>query len=136
MPEASTSDTKLPLQQKFSPKFNSADADITFQSSDAIHYRVHRKNLECSAAAFPAADIVSSKDDIVPMLEHSEVLDLLFQFMYTERQPNLRKVSFRVLADLAEAAEKYEVFSAMATCHVYMVCVENLLPAALLRSFN
>ena len=99
---------------------NSTDADITFQSSDAIHYRIHRKNLECSAAAFPAADIVSSKDDIVPMLEHSEVLDLLFQFMYPERQPNLRKVSFRVLADLAEAAEKFEVYSAIATCHGYM----------------
>ncbi|KAF8728410.1 hypothetical protein AX14_006685, partial [Amanita brunnescens Koide BX004] len=54
------------------------------------------------------------------MSERSEVLVLLFTFMYPERQPNLTKVGFRVLADLAEAAEKFEVYSAMATCYTHM----------------
>jgi hypothetical protein len=102
---------------------NAPDADITFQSVDGIMYRIHRKNLECSSAAFPAAEFESKKDEVVPMPEHSEVLDLLFTFMYPERQPNLKKISFRVLADLAEAAEKYEVFSAIATCNTHMVYV-------------
>ncbi|KIL60517.1 hypothetical protein M378DRAFT_168003 [Amanita muscaria Koide BX008] len=125
--EGSTSDSKLPdsefflLQHKFSPKFNASDAEVTFQSCDGLCYRIHRKNLECTAAAFPAAEFVSKKEDVVPMLEHSEVLDLLFVFMYPERQPNLRKVAFRVLADLAEAAEKFQVYSAMHTCNTYMV---------------
>ncbi|KAF8328977.1 hypothetical protein F5887DRAFT_131777 [Amanita rubescens] len=102
-------------------RFNAPDADITFQSVDGIMYRIHRKNLECSSGAFPAAEFESKKDEVVPMPEHSEVLDLLFTFMYPERQPNLKKISFRVLADLAEAAEKYEVFSAIATCNTHMV---------------
>jgi hypothetical protein len=54
------------------------------------------------------------------MSEESQVLDLLFMFMYPNRQPNLEKLDFRVFADLAEAAEKYEVFSAMAACHTRM----------------
>lgn len=54
------------------------------------------------------------------MFEGSQVLELLFTFMYPERQPNLKKVGFQVLADLAEAAEKYEVFPAMATCNAHM----------------
>jgi hypothetical protein len=32
----------------------------------------------------------------------------------------LADVEFRILADLAEAAEKYEVYSAMAVCSMYM----------------
>ncbi|KIL60520.1 hypothetical protein M378DRAFT_168008 [Amanita muscaria Koide BX008] len=122
--EGSTSDSKLPesfLQHKFSPKFNASDAEVTFQSCDGLCYRIHRKNLESAAAAFSAAEFVIRKEDIVPMLEHSEVLDILFVFMYPERQPNLRKVSFRVLADLAEAAEKFQLYSAMYTCNTYMV---------------
>ncbi|KIL60526.1 hypothetical protein M378DRAFT_130560 [Amanita muscaria Koide BX008] len=117
--EGSTSDSFL--HHKFSSKFNAPDAEVTFQSCDGLCYRIHRKNLECAAAAFPAAEFASKKEDIVPMLEHSEVLDLLFVFMYPERQPNLRKVSFRVLADLAEAAEKFQVYSAVHTCNTYMV---------------
>ncbi|KAF8635115.1 hypothetical protein AX15_000552 [Amanita polypyramis BW_CC] len=103
-----------------SEHFNAADADITFQSVDGVQFRLHRKNLGCAAAAFPGAEFESNNDEIVPVPERSEVLDLLFRFMYPERQPNLRKVTFRVLADLADTAEKYEVYSAMATCHTHM----------------
>jgi len=45
------------------------------------------------------------------------VLDLLLQYMHRQRQPDLGDVDFQTLAELAEAAEKYEVYSAMT---VYM----------------
>ncbi|KAK2459285.1 hypothetical protein APHAL10511_008706 [Amanita phalloides] len=111
---------KKKVKSEKSERFNWPDADITFQSIDSVQYRIHRKNLECAAAGFPAAEFECKNDEIVPMPEHSEVLDLLFSFMYPERQPSLKKISFRVMADLAEAAEKYEVFAAMATCHTHM----------------
>ena len=66
---------------------NAPDADITFQSADDILYHIHRKNLECSSAAFPAAGFESEKEEVVAMPDHSEVLDLLFTFMHPERQP-------------------------------------------------
>ena len=47
-------------------------------------------------------------------------LCLLFQFMYPQRQPNLKQLEFRTLSALAEAAEKYQVFSALDICSVYM----------------
>jgi len=48
------------------------------------------------------------------------VLDLLLQYMHRQRQPDLTDVEFPILADLAEAAEKYEVYSAMTICNVHM----------------
>jgi hypothetical protein len=40
--------------------------------------------------------------------------------MYRQRQPDLRDLPFATLADLVEAVEKYEVFSAMKNCEVSM----------------
>jgi hypothetical protein len=45
--------------------------------------------------------------------ESSTVLDLYYQC-----QPDLEDVNFQVLADLAEVAEKYEVYSATAVCNL------------------
>lgn len=51
------------------------------------------------------------------------MLDLLFQFVYPKRHPDLKEVEFTLLAQLAEAAEKYEVYAAMQICKVRMDCV-------------
>ncbi|KAF8624598.1 hypothetical protein AX17_007091 [Amanita inopinata Kibby_2008] len=115
-----------------SKRFNAEDADIIFQSIDDIKYHIHRKNLECAAGAFPGSEFEGKKDDVVHITEDSDTLDLLFLFMYPERQPNLRKASFRVLASVAEAAEKYEVFSAMATCHTFMAAETDKHPLEVL----
>jgi hypothetical protein len=64
----------------------------------------------------------------VPLTESAEVLELLLQFMYRQRQPNLRTIEFTTLAGLAEAAEKYEVFAAIDICLRCMEYVFFFLP--------
>ena len=99
---------------------NAKDADITFKSADGVLYHIHRKNLDCGAAGFPPAEFRSSKDDIVPMTESSHILDLLFTFMYPTPTPDVEDLPFEILADVAEVAAKYQVFSAMTLCNIYM----------------
>jgi hypothetical protein len=62
-------------------------------------------------------------DEPVELSETADVLDLLFQFMYPQPQPDLRNLDFTVLAALAEAAEKYMVYPALAPCRLQMKCV-------------
>lgn len=47
--------------------------------------------------------------------------------MYPQRQPDLKLVKFDTLQSLAEAAEKYLVFAAMATCKTFMEYVSYLM---------
>ncbi|KAF5380014.1 hypothetical protein D9615_006294 [Tricholomella constricta] len=95
-----------------SEQFRAGDADVTFVSSDNILFYIHRKNLETHAAAFPSAEF-DTRGEIVPLTEDASTLELLFQFVYPRRHPDLEATPFEALAPLAEAAEKYEVFSAM-----------------------
>ena len=62
-------------------------------------------------------------DALVQLPENSVILDLLFQFCYPERHPELNDLDFGILVELAEAAEKYEVFSAISICKTVMKCV-------------
>ena len=48
--------------------------------------------------------------------EPSDVLEILFQFIYPRRHPSLEDTDFETLAAVAEAVEKYQVFSAMNLC--------------------
>ena len=110
----------LPLRCSFS--VNADDADITFKSADDVLFFIHRQNLEMYAGGFPPAEFKSSRDDIVPMVESSLTLDMLFTFMYYPGPlPDMEKLPFEAISDLAEAAEKYEVFSAIAACNEYMM---------------
>ncbi|KAJ7190807.1 hypothetical protein GGX14DRAFT_381746 [Mycena pura] len=95
-----------------------ADGDVTFQSSDGVLFRVHRKNLEVCADGFPPSGFAVANGEIIPLSETSVTLDLLFQFMYPRRHPALDTTPFDVLEPLAEAAEKYQVFPAMNICHI------------------
>ena len=95
------------------------DADITFQSSDRVLFHAHRKNLETNSAAFPPAEMLVC-DEFVPLSEDSTTLELLFSFMYPRRHPDLESTPCEILAPLAEAAEKYEVFAAMNICKIRM----------------
>ncbi|CAK5272717.1 unnamed protein product [Mycena citricolor] len=106
----------LPLAE--SSLFNASDADVSFISSDRILFRVHRKNLEVCAEGFPPCEVASpGSQELIPLEESSMTLELLFQFVYPRRHPGLDTVKFEVLAPLAEAAEKYQVFPAMNICH-------------------
>ena len=106
-----------------------SDSDITLQSSDGMLFQVHRKNLEVHSEGFAGADAISSlaTEEIVPLSEDSAVLDLLLQYMYRQPQPDLRNVRFSTLEALAEAAEKYQVYSATTVCNIFMRFVWRLL---------
>ncbi|KAJ7281848.1 hypothetical protein C8J57DRAFT_1056446, partial [Mycena rebaudengoi] len=96
------------------------DADITFRSSDGVIFRVHSKNLETHSDGFPPSTLCKSSSELVDLSEPAETLNLLFQYMYPQRQPDLNNIAFPLLADLSEAAEKYQVYSAMDICRIFM----------------
>ncbi|KAF8728412.1 hypothetical protein AX14_006687 [Amanita brunnescens Koide BX004] len=127
MSTASISDIKT------SPRFKAEDADVIFQSSDGVQYHIHRKNLQCCAAAFPPAEFESDKDDIIHLPETSRPLDLLFGFMYPEPTPDTSKLSVEDLLELAEAADKYQAFSVITICKLRMHGMINDYPIGVLR---
>jgi hypothetical protein len=95
---------------------------LTFKSSDGVLFKVHRKNLENASEGFSAPEVCSG-EEIVELTESRYTLELLFQYMYPQRHPDLRKVRFSQLAALAEAVEKYQVYTAMEICQIRMTCV-------------
>jgi hypothetical protein len=98
----------------------SEDAEITFESSDRIRFKIHRDNLKaCSGGFSPPGN--ATFDEVVQLPESSEILELLFQFIYPQRYPDLGSIEFDVLGKLTEAAEKYQVYSAMNLCRVHMM---------------
>lgn len=101
-----------------------SDSDLTLKSSDNVLFKVHRKNLEVHSDGFAAADSISQasslENEVVELSESSAVLELLLQFMYRQTQPDLREIEFDLMAEVAETAEKYQVYSAMGTCQLLM----------------
>ncbi|KAJ7871744.1 hypothetical protein B0H13DRAFT_1895636 [Mycena leptocephala] len=79
----------VPDSPTVSQKFNFADANVTFKSSDGVLFHVHRKNLEVCTEGFPPAEISTTAGEIVDLPETAETLELLFQFMYPQRHPAL-----------------------------------------------
>ena len=65
----------------------------------------------------------AESDAVIHFPEKSVILDLLFQFCYPERHPGLNDLAFDILAELAEAAEKYKMFSAISICRISKKCV-------------
>jgi hypothetical protein len=60
-------------------------------------------------------------DGDIPILEETaEVIEIMLQFMHHTRQPDISKLEFDLLLSLAEAVEKYMIYSAMAICNVYI----------------
>ncbi|KAJ7844180.1 hypothetical protein B0H13DRAFT_1731405 [Mycena leptocephala] len=106
-----------------SGRFCATDADMTVSSSDGVLFRVHRKNLGVHSDVFADAEDTTRPqdgDEVVYLTESSTVLDLLFQFMYRQPQPDLDALDFKTFASLAEAAEKYVVYSALTLCQKKM----------------
>ncbi|KZP11919.1 hypothetical protein FIBSPDRAFT_837052 [Athelia psychrophila] len=105
-----------------SERFCADDADMTFASSDNVLFKIKQWYLKANSEGFspPEGTSASSSDEIVNLAEPAETLDLLFQFVYPQRQPDLRKLSTERILELAEAAEKYQVFAAMETCNRQM----------------
>lgn len=95
------------------------DSDVTVRSADDVHFHLHRKNLEINTGAFPPSEL-ETRGEVVRLSENAQVLELLFQFIYPMHHPSLAATPFETLLALAEAAEKYEVYSAMNMCQVRM----------------
>ena len=95
------------------------DSDVTFLSADGVLFYLHRKNLETNTGGFPPAEI-ETRNEIVSLTEDSSILELLFRFIYPAHHPKLDRTPFATLSLLAEAAEKYEVYSAMNVCSIRM----------------
>ncbi|KAF8868576.1 hypothetical protein CPB84DRAFT_1695834 [Gymnopilus junonius] len=95
------------------------DADITIQSSDGIIFKLHRHNLATHTDAFPGTELdLDTHGDIVHLTEPGCVLEIVFEYVYPRKQPKLNNIDFEILMSVAEAVEKYNVFSAMNTCEV------------------
>ncbi|KAJ7026034.1 hypothetical protein C8F04DRAFT_123968 [Mycena alexandri] len=108
---------------RISIRFCALDSDLTIASSDGVLFKVHHKNLEVHSDVFASAEGATrpeNGDEIVYLSETSDVLDLLFQYMYRQPQPELKDVEFSTFAGLAEAAEKYVVYSALGWCRMKM----------------
>lgn len=64
-----------------------------------------------------SSDAVSPKQaETVALTETSAVLDVLLQYMYRQPPPDLTEMEFELLADLAEASDKYSVYFAIDAC--------------------
>ncbi|KAG5635398.1 hypothetical protein H0H81_011402 [Sphagnurus paluster] len=96
-----------------STQFCATDADVIFQSKDGFRFLIHRRNLE---TPFPPSEF-ETQGEVVNLSEDSNTLELLFQFIYPKRLPDMDKINYATVALLAEAADKYEVFSAMYVCN-------------------
>ncbi|KAF5316234.1 hypothetical protein D9619_006253 [Psilocybe cf. subviscida] len=110
-------------QNSFARKeVNFANSDITIESSDNVRFLLHRKNLETHTEAFPGSDFESDKTngEVVKLTEAAEILEVLFQFVYLRNQPVLSALGVETLLVLAEAVQKYQVFSAKIGCEVQL----------------
>lgn len=99
--------------------FNDPEADVVFQSADGVRFHLQRKHIEVNTGAFPSAEF-ETRGEITHLTETSDVLEILFQFVYPRRHPDLDGMNFATVAAVAEAAEKYEVFNAMNICCIRM----------------
>ncbi|KAE9407671.1 hypothetical protein BT96DRAFT_986324 [Gymnopus androsaceus JB14] len=107
--------------------FNSPDADVVVRSADNIDFRLHKKNLECSTGSFPPADTPVDPKETVHLTESGETLEILFHAIYPRPFPEerMKELEFKSFMLLAEAAEKYAVYSMIS-------CVEVLYPTCTL----
>jgi hypothetical protein len=106
-------------QLRSSLKPIAAHTTVSIRSSDGVLFQVNKSNLALSSAGFPPLEF-ETLDEIVQLTETSTTLRLLFKFCYPECHPDVTTLMYDVLALLAEAAEKYEVYSAMNVCKICM----------------
>ncbi|KAG6916801.1 hypothetical protein DXG01_005324 [Tephrocybe rancida] len=100
-----------------SSQFSSQDADVTFRSSDGVIFKLHSVNLKTNTGG---TLIDANGDKVIDLTEGSTTLATLFSFIYPARHPDLADVPFTHLRILAEAAEKYRIYSAMNVCKIHM----------------
>ena len=94
--------------------------DLVLVSSDGKRFGTHSKNLGEFTGGFPL-DIAPSNGEEVQMPDlGSKALSLFLQYIHHHRHPDLSDVPFATLAELAEAVEKYDLYSATEICKLQM----------------
>ncbi|KIY69863.1 hypothetical protein CYLTODRAFT_488580 [Cylindrobasidium torrendii FP15055 ss-10] len=91
------------------PQFCSADADVIIKSSDGVFFRIHRLNLQANSDFAPPEISVSDVTDPACFDEPSEVLEVLFKYLYHNESPSLENLSREVLVSVGRAAHKYQM---------------------------
>ncbi|KAF6745838.1 hypothetical protein DFP72DRAFT_823678, partial [Ephemerocybe angulata] len=89
--------------------------DIAFRSCDGILIWTHKTMLEHLSEGFPGADLVFTTDEAVSLTEYSLVLRSLFERMHLRKHARLSGKLYSDVFELVEAAEKYLVYSVMAS---------------------
>jgi hypothetical protein len=106
---------KLGRRQLTTDQHLAADSSkIVFRTSDGELFSINRRDAEAHAGALLPGDW--SPRSMVDLSETSTILRTLFEFIGAHKHPKLLNEEFDVLAEVAKAAEKYRVFSAMNIC--------------------
>ncbi|KIM36943.1 hypothetical protein M413DRAFT_424093 [Hebeloma cylindrosporum] len=116
-----TYDTKATAEQPWvGTKFSVYDSDVEVRSSDGFIFQLHRVVLGVTTGAFPGSELDTGAE-VVQLTEPANVLGIIFAFLYPKEHPDLHGEIFQVLSAVAEAAAKYEVFSAVHVCNERLV---------------
>ncbi|KAF8056515.1 hypothetical protein FPV67DRAFT_640291 [Lyophyllum atratum] len=113
----STQSTQFSVPEATEISF-AANPDITFRSSDGILFHLHKIHLQVEAGGFAPSEF-HTHGEVVPLTEDSATLSVLFKFLYPACRAAtiLESIKPALLETVAEAAEKYEVYTAMDVCY-------------------
>ncbi|KAF9472499.1 hypothetical protein BDN70DRAFT_938145 [Pholiota conissans] len=114
--------------QRKSDIFSEQDADVVFVSSDNVLFEIHSIHLNLSTSIGLARDsnTPDGVSDHVSLPEPSNVLEVIFQFIEPPPlsrnylQPAIMDMDPTLFFRVAEAAEKYVVYSALGICFARM----------------
>jgi hypothetical protein len=94
-----------------------------------MRYKVHRKIMDRHSDVVADANGTSIIDsdglpDVLKLAASAQALDLLFSIVYRldSANQNLRRADFRILTEVAEAAEKYSFEMVSDICEMHMWC--------------
>ncbi|KAJ2924907.1 hypothetical protein H1R20_g12171, partial [Candolleomyces eurysporus] len=96
------------------------EIDIILRSSDGYLIGAHRSNLDQYSDGFPDINAPMDATQPVDLVEDADTLKILMRFMHKQRYPKVSWLETRQIFALAEAAEKYLVYSAISACHDYI----------------
>ena len=92
--------------------------DLTLRSSDGMLIGTHKGNLDIYGDGFPAGGTAPDLALPVDLPEDAETLNILLQFTHKHPYPDIYPLPGPKMFDVADAAEKYMVHSAMAVANV------------------
>ncbi|KIK68519.1 hypothetical protein GYMLUDRAFT_154327, partial [Collybiopsis luxurians FD-317 M1] len=96
------------------------ETDLVLESKDGLRFGAHSADLAVFSDAFPVVGSGIVVTEVVQMTETADVVLMLLQFMHRQRWVKSEKIPFGLLHRLAEAAEKYCIFSLMEICRIQM----------------